>query len=59
MDRTVDALRIAGTNAANAQADTNSPEANATLLANQLLCLNSIVEETKHALRLASLIQRT
>ena len=47
MERMSEALRIAGTNAANARADADAAEARATALATQISQLRTIVEETK------------
>lgn len=52
MERTVEALRIAGTNAANARADADAAEAYAASLASQLESLRHVVEETKRATKI-------
>ena len=49
MERTVEALRIAGTNAANARADADAAEACAASMATQLQALKDVVDETKRA----------
>ena len=49
MERTVEALRIAGTNAANARADADAAEACAASMATQLQALKDVVHETKRA----------
>lgn len=49
MERTVEALRIAGTNAANARADADAAEACAASMATQLQALRDVVDETKRA----------
>ena len=49
MERTIEALRIAGTNAANARADADAAEAYAASLASQLESLRHVVQETKRA----------
>lgn len=49
MERTVEALRIASTNAANARADADAAEACAASMATQLQALRDVVDETKRA----------
>lgn len=49
MERTIEALRIAGTNAANARADADAAEACAASMASQLQALRDVVDETKRA----------
>ena len=48
-DKTVQALRIAGSNAAKARADADSAEATAATMAQTLQSLQTVVEETKRA----------
>lgn len=50
--RTVDALRIAGTNAAKARADADAAEATAATLAQTLQSLQTVITETKRASQL-------
>lgn len=52
MERTVEALRIASTNAANARTDADTAEAYAASLASQLESLRNIVQETKRATKI-------
>ncbi len=52
MERTVEALRIASTNAANARTDADTAEAYAASLASQLESLRHIVQETKRATKI-------
>ena len=52
LDRTVEALRIASTNAANARTDADAAEAYAASLASQLESLRHIVQETKRATKI-------
>lgn len=49
MERTLEALKIAGTNAANARADADAAEACAASMATQLQALRDVVDETKRA----------
>jgi chromosome segregation ATPase len=49
MERTIEALRIAGTNAANARADADAAEACAASMVSQLQALRDVVDETKRA----------
>lgn len=49
MERTLEALKIAGQNAANARADANAAESFAASLAHQVESLRSTVEETKRS----------
>ena len=49
LERTVEALRIAGSNAANARADADAAEAYASSLATQLKTLRNTIDETKRA----------
>lgn len=49
LERTVEALRIAGANAANARADADAAEAYAASLATQLKTLRNVVDETKRS----------
>ena len=50
VDRTVEALQIAGTNAANARAEADASNARAESLSVQLNDLQSVIEETKRGM---------
>lgn len=52
LERTVEALRLAGANAANARADADAAEAYAASLASQLESLRHVVHETKRAAKI-------
>lgn len=52
LERTVEALRLAGANAANARADADAAEAYAASLASQLESLRHVVSETKRAIKI-------
>ena len=52
MDRTIEALRIASTNAAKARADADAAEATASTLAHTLQNLKTVLTETKNASQL-------
>ena len=52
LERTVEALRLAGANAANARADADAAEAYAASLASQLESLRHVVHDTKRATKM-------